>query len=241
MVAEDSSGAAEARSRYCTGGTSTWRSMRSSNGPEIRLRYFFTSRGEQLQVFSGWPRWPQGQGFIAPTNISRAGNVTDIEARAIVTTPSSSGWRKTSRTWRRNSGNSSKKSTPLWASDTSPGIGTWPPLISPASDMVWWGARNGRVVTNAVRSPVRPATRWMRVISMASAKVMAGWMVVRRRANIDVPAPGGHAGEIWVRTPALPSPWPRHLEEGDSLRCGDDATADRRTCAPHTCSSHRYD
>jgi hypothetical protein len=29
--------------------------------------------------------------------------------------------------------------------------------------------------------------------------------------------------------------------EGDSLRCGDDATADRRTCAPHPCSPHRYD
>jgi hypothetical protein len=59
--------------------------------------------------------------------------------------PSSSGWRKTSRTWRRNSGSSSRKSTPLWASDTSPGRGTWPPPISPASEMVWWGARNGPV------------------------------------------------------------------------------------------------
>jgi hypothetical protein len=26
--------------------------------------------------------------------------------------------------------------------------------ISPASEMVWWGARDRRVVTNAVRSPV---------------------------------------------------------------------------------------
>jgi hypothetical protein len=33
------------------------------------------------------------------------------------------------------------------------------PPISPASEMVWWGARHGRVVTNAVRSPVRP-TMW---------------------------------------------------------------------------------
>jgi hypothetical protein len=31
----------------------------------------------------------------------------------------------------------------------------------------------------------------MRVVSRASAKVMAGRMVVRRRARIDVPAPGG--------------------------------------------------
>ena len=65
------------------------------------------------------------------------------------------------------------------------------PPISPASEMVWWGARNGRVVTNAVRSPVRPATLWMRVVSMASARVIAGRMVVSRRASIDLPAPGG--------------------------------------------------
>jgi hypothetical protein len=32
------------------------------------------------------------------------------------------------------------------------------------------GARNGRVVTTVVRAPVRPATRWMRVVSRASAR-----------------------------------------------------------------------
>jgi hypothetical protein len=53
------------------------------------------------------------------------------------------------------------------------------------------GARNGRVVTNAARSPVRLATRWMRVVSMAPARVMAGRMVVSRRASIDFPALGG--------------------------------------------------
>src|SRR5215218_5705359 len=58
-------------------------------------------------------------------------NITNIQARAIVTTPSSSGWRKTSRTWRRNSGNSSRKSTPWWASDTSPSIGPWPAADQP--------------------------------------------------------------------------------------------------------------
>jgi hypothetical protein len=53
------------------------------------------------------------------------------------------------------------------------------------------GVRHGRAVTSAVRSPVRPATRWRRVVSSASARVIAGRMVVRRRASIDVPAPGG--------------------------------------------------
>ena len=32
------------------------------------------------------------------------------------------------------------------------------PPISPTSEMVWCGARNGREVTTAVRAPVRPAT-----------------------------------------------------------------------------------
>jgi hypothetical protein len=48
------------------------------------------------------------------------------------------------------------------------------------------GARHGRVVTKAVRSPVRPATRWMRVVSMALARVIAGRMVMRQRASLDV-------------------------------------------------------
>jgi hypothetical protein len=55
----------------------------------------------------------------------------------------------------------------------------------------WWGARNGRVVTRVVRSPVRPATRWMRVVSRASARTVAGRMVVSRLASMAVPAPGG--------------------------------------------------
>jgi hypothetical protein len=86
--------------------------------------------------------------------------------------PSSSGWRRTSRTWRRHSGRSSRKSTPLWASDTSPGSGTCPPPISPTSEIVWCGARNGRVV------------------SRASASVIFGRIVVSRRASIDFPTPG---------------------------------------------------
>jgi hypothetical protein len=52
------------------------------------------------------------------------------------------------------------------------------------------GGANGRVVTNAVRSPVRPATLWMRVVSMASARVIAGKMVLSRGASIDFPTPG---------------------------------------------------
>jgi hypothetical protein len=53
------------------------------------------------------------------------------------------------------------------------------------------GAQHGRVVPKAVRAPVRPATRWMRVVSRASSRVVGGRMVVSRRANLDFPAPGG--------------------------------------------------
>ena len=56
------------------------------------------------------------------------------------------------------------------------------------------GARHERVMTGAVRSLVRPAKRWIHVVSRASARVIAGRMVVSRRANIDLPAPGGPGG-----------------------------------------------
>jgi hypothetical protein len=74
--------------------------------------------------------------------------------------------------------------------------GTWPPPISPASEMVWWGARHGRVVTHAVRSPVSRATRWIRVVSMALARVIAGRMVVSRWARVDLPARRSHATAV---------------------------------------------
>ena len=60
-----------------------------------------------------------------------AGKVVLFRARAIVTVPSSSGWRSTSSVWRLNSGNSSRNSTPLWASEISPGEGVEPPPTRP--------------------------------------------------------------------------------------------------------------
>ena len=52
------------------------------------------------------------------------------------------------------------------------------------------GRANGRVVTNAMRSPVRPATQWTLVASMASAKLISGRIVVRQQARMDWPAHG---------------------------------------------------
>ena len=86
------------------------------------------------------------------------------------------------------------------ARDPSPGVGTCPPPLSPAS--VWGGARHGLVVTTAGRAPVRPATRWRRVVSRASARVIAGRMVVSRRASLDFPAPGGPSSRrLWSERP----------------------------------------
>ena len=103
-------------------------------------------------------KYPQGQGFMAATSMKRAGKLSDMAARAMVTVPSSSGCRITSKTLRGNSGNSSRNSTPLWASDTSPGRGIMPPPISPASEMVWCGERKGRVPTNPLVESRTPAT-----------------------------------------------------------------------------------
>ena len=100
---------------------------------------------------------------------------------------------------------------------------TWPPPISP-HPRGWWGARNGRVVTNAVRSPVRPATRWIRVVSMASARVIAGRMVVSRRASIDFPAPGG---------PSRRTFWAQRLHHVQRHRLSSGADYLPFTCSPH--------
>jgi hypothetical protein len=50
--------------------------------------------------------------------------------------------------------------------------------FSSASAIVWSQSRTGRVVTNAVRSPVRPATRGRQGVSIASVSVIAGRIVV---------------------------------------------------------------
>ena len=77
--------------------------------------------GEQWHSRVGSPKNPQGHGFIAAASMNRAGKVTQMAARAMVTQPSSSGWGITSSTLRWNSGSSSRNSTPWCPSDTSPG------------------------------------------------------------------------------------------------------------------------
>ncbi len=145
----------------------------------------------QVHSRSVSPAKPQGQGFIAATSISRAGYVTDVSRRLMVTSPSSSGWRRPSRAESLYSGNSSRKSTPRWARLTSPGRGVPPPPTSPGEEMVWCGARKGRRTTSGSPGGSSPATLWMRVISIASSRVSGGMMPGSRRASMVLPAPGG--------------------------------------------------
>ena len=122
LTAEDGSASLLVRSSSnFTELTSTIMSMRSSMGPEMRLRYRSTAACEQVHRPLGSPYQPQGQGFIAHTSMNWLGNVCEPCTREMVTCPSSSGWRMASTASRRNSGSSSRNSTPLCASEISPG------------------------------------------------------------------------------------------------------------------------
>jgi hypothetical protein len=56
MDSEDSPGMLLEMSRYWTAGTSTWMSMRSRRGPEMRSRWRWTSLGEQRHSRLGSPK-----------------------------------------------------------------------------------------------------------------------------------------------------------------------------------------
>jgi hypothetical protein len=67
---------------------------------------------------------------MAAISKNLAGKVKLALARDTVTTPSSSGCLSTSSASRENSGNSSMNSTPRWAREISPGLGTEPLSVS---------------------------------------------------------------------------------------------------------------
>jgi len=71
--------------------------------------------------------------------------------------------------------------------DPVPGWPPYPHHLPCSSGSAGIPRGRGHIVTKAVR----PATRWIRVVSRVSARGMAGRMVGKRRASIDVPAPGG--------------------------------------------------
>ena len=108
----------------------------------------------------------------------------------MVIRPLSSGSRSASRAARGNSGSSSRKSTPPWASEISPGRGGEPPPTSATALAEWCGARKGRW-------PKRPASKpWLArpcsaALASASSSSIGGRMPPRRSASIDLPVPGG--------------------------------------------------
>src|SRR5664280_2248960 len=68
-----------------------WMSMLSSSGPEIFDTYRWIIMGVQWHSRERSLKYPQGQGFMAATSMKRAGKVSDMAARAMVTVPSSNG------------------------------------------------------------------------------------------------------------------------------------------------------
>ena len=165
--------------------------MRSSRGPESRPRYRFTSASEHRHRPEGWPYQPHLQGFMAATSMNRLGKTSVPDTREIWTFPSSMGCRSTSRVSFWNSGSSSRKRTPLWAREISPGRGGEPPPERPITEMVWWGERKGRRVRRGSSLVVRPRTEWIWVHSKASRSVRSGRMEGSLRASMDLPDPGG--------------------------------------------------
>src|SRR5512145_3044096 len=109
----------------------------------MRFQYLCTSFVLHRHTLCSWPRLPQGQGLAASTSWKEAGNHKVDDTLAIVTFSSSTGSRSA---WSRlflNSGASSRNKTPLCASETSPGLGTAPPPITPSLLAVWCGIRKG--------------------------------------------------------------------------------------------------
>lgn len=74
-----------------TGSIQMCMSMRSSRGPDIRDRYLEIITGVQVHGLSGWPKNPQGHGFMAATSWNSAGKLIVLFARDILTTWSSMG------------------------------------------------------------------------------------------------------------------------------------------------------
>lgn len=172
---------------------------------EITLFYAPTSGGRRDdpeggsddEGSGGPPPFPQErgnratklQGFIAAISWKRAGNCACRAAREIVMRPVSSGSRSASSAGRGNSGSSSRKSTPWWASEISPGRGGEPPPTSATALALWCGAQVGRWPQLA--SAKRPASEATAADSSASSVSMGGNRPANRCASMDLPEPGG--------------------------------------------------
>ena len=173
---------------------------------------------------------PQGQGFIAATRANAERAHQQCRARTTVTEPSSSGSRSASRTVRflELREPSSRNSTPLCASEISPGLGMAPPpSIAAGVDLVVRRAK-GPALT-ARRAPRacrrRSRRRWSRSASLSSS---GGKIVGRRRASMPLPAPG----EPMSRR--LCEPAAAHLQRHSLTVCSRPRTSARSTSSKVT-------
>ncbi len=161
---------------------------------------------------------------MAATSWKRDANCTEARARVTRTTPSSSGWRSPSRTAGWNSPSSSKKSTPPFAKDTSPGrmLAVPPPTIA-TSDAVWCGARSGGRRT----SP--------------PAEGQAGGRVDHGGLQRQVPAEGGEeAGQALSQHRLARARWPEQEEVVTTCGGGLDGEAGH-DLAPHVSQIRQRD
>jgi len=108
----------------------------------------------------------------------------------MVTTPDSSGSRKTSSARRSHSASSSRNKTPLCAREISPGLGSAPPPTKATADAVWCGERKFLNRQRAISTP-RPLTDAMAALSSASSSEASGNKPGKREANNVFPQPGG--------------------------------------------------
>ena len=104
------------------------------------------------------PWYPQGQGFIAATNINLDGNTWVCLTLETDIFPSSIGCLNASKVFLLNSATSSKNNTPLCAKDISPGMANIPPPTNEFVDALWCGDLNGLSVINVPLFFKSPAT-----------------------------------------------------------------------------------
>ena len=156
-----------------TGRTTTRRSTRSSSAPDSRPRYRRRASDGQVHVRSSTHAC--GQGFAASTSWKRAGNRAVPLARAMSTQPLSSGCRSASITPARNSGASSRNSTPRCARLAAPGRRIRPPPPTIAGNVaLWCGLRSGGRRSSGAPGASRPATECTALTSRASSSSSAG-------------------------------------------------------------------
>ena len=173
---------------------------------------------------SGAPR-PHGHGLAAATSRKRHGSSTAYRARAIVTAPSSSGWRSAS---------SAARELAELVEEQHAVVGERHLAGARRRAAADQPGRRDRVVRGAERPPPgdrgldgRPQALAIRATSIASAGPSGGRIEGSRRAASDLPAPGGPMTSR-LCPPAAATSSPRR-RPGWPLQVGEVRQPDRRS------------